>query len=79
MYGELVVKIGTRPSAPGKPIDTASDFAVRTIDITWARPAEEGGWPLLQFEIYVDDGADNWPSTPTITLIAGALDLDNLS
>ena len=33
----------------------------------------------MQFEIYVDDGAGYWPATPTIALVTGAIDLDNLS
>ena len=61
-YGELIIKIGLPPSRPGKPIDVASSFADQTIDIVWPRPETEGGWPILTFEVWIDDGAGNWPA-----------------
>jgi len=63
-YGELVLKVGLPPSKPGKPVITDASFAAQTIDISWLRPSEVGGWPILTFEVWVDDGAGTWPAVP---------------
>ena len=77
-YGELTLKIGLPPSEPGKPVSPTADYDAGTIDLTWTKPESVGGWPVLTFEIWVDDGAGTWPVTP-ISIDASTLDLDDLS
>ena len=77
-YGEIVLKIGLPPSTPGKPVSVTASYVDQTIDLTWFKPETNGGWPILTFEIWVDDGAGAWPVSP-ISLDATAMDLDNLS
>ena len=76
-YGELVLKIGLAASKPGKPVSAGADFASSTIDLVWQRPESHGGWPILTFEIWIDDGAGTWPTDP-VSLDVAALDLDDL-
>lgn len=77
-YGEIVLKIGLPPSTPGKPVSVAASYVDQTIDLTWLQSETNGGWPILTFEIWVDDGAGAWPGSP-ISLDATAMDLNNLS
>lgn len=76
-YASLILKIGTVPSEPGKPIDVATDNDAGTIDIVWQKPEVDGGWPVTFFEIWVDDGAGTWPDDP-ISVDTSPLDMDNL-
>ena len=75
-YGELILKIGLEASKPGKPVLADASFAGQTMDITWVRPEDEGGWPIQSFNLWVDDGAGQWPNAP-ISVDASTLDLDN--
>ena len=77
-YGELVLKIGLVPSKTGKPVSIGADYAAQTIDLTWVRPESNGGWSIETFEIWIDDGAGNWPANP-ISLSVAILDLDDLN
>lgn len=76
-YGELVLKIGLPPGKPGKPVSLGADFAAQTITLTWLKPESNGGWPILTFELWIDDGAGTWPADP-VSLDAAVLDLEDL-
>ena len=63
-YGERVVKIGLKPSQPGKPKVLNASFSAKTINLGWVKSDSDGGWPILTYEIWIDDGAGIFPSTP---------------
>ena len=76
-YGEIILKIGLTPSKPSKPVSTEADFSAGTIELIWEKPETNGGWSILTFEIWIDDGAGTWPDDP-ISLDIATLDLDDL-
>ena len=63
---DISVKIGVVPSKPGQPEYLYQEFTGGSITIGWKRPESEGGWPLVSYYIWVDDGAGNWPETPIV-------------
>lgn len=63
-YGQTVIKIGLAPSQPGKPKYLNASFSAKTIDLSWDNSESDGGWPILTYEIWIDDGAGTFPTTP---------------
>ena len=66
------LKIGVAPSKPGKPVFTRASFSDGTINISWGKCESEGGWPITEYQIWVDDGAGVWPVQP-ISVVASTL------
>jgi len=71
-YGELSLKVGLPPSAPGLPIFQSSSYDDGTITISFTQPENIGGWPVTAYLIWVDDGQGNWATNP-VSINASAL------
>ena len=37
--------------------------------LQWAAPESEGAWPVTSYDVWVDDGAGNWPSDALTVLV----------
>lgn len=61
---QIEVKIGLPPSKPYQPEYLYQEYTGGSITIGWYAPDTANGWPILSYEIWVDDGAGNWPVTP---------------
>jgi len=51
----------TAPSVPGNPIRTASTKL--SLTLSWTPPTSDGGCPLIQYRLYVNDGLTGQPTT----------------
>lgn len=47
--------------------------------ISWTAPISDGGWPILNYLIWVDDGNGVWPANPITVPIASFDSLDLLT
>jgi len=65
----LVIKIGVVPSKPGLPQYIVQEYESGSITITWAAPTSTGGWPILSYLIWTDNGDGIGLSSP-ITVLA---------
>jgi hypothetical protein len=41
-------------------------FTSGTITIEWTRPENEGGWPVIDYLIWVTDEEGVWPAEPVV-------------
>ena len=51
------------PSGIATPQYASSDRSTKEISISWDAPLDDGGCPILGFEVYVDDAATGIPTT----------------
>jgi hypothetical protein len=72
-WAEVEILIGLAPSKPYQPEYLYEEYTSGSITIGWYAPDTENGWPILTYQIWVDDGAGNWPVTP-IDALAGSFD-----
>lgn len=59
-----VVLIGTVPGKPSKPAYVSSSVALTNIKVSWTAPSYTGGSAITSYNLWIDDGAGNWPATP---------------
>ena len=72
-YASLVVEIGVVPSKPGQPEYLNELYSSGSMTLQWTAPESEGAWPVTSYDVWVDDGAGNWPSD-ALTVLVGDLE-----
>ena len=76
-YAQAVVKIGVVPSKPGQPENLFSLYESGKITIGWKAPANNGGWSITSYSVWVDDANGNWPIEPLIIPVNLLTSTDN--
>jgi hypothetical protein len=60
----LSVLVGTVPGQPSKPEYVSSSFTIPRITVKWRAPSYTGGNAITSYNLWIDDGAGNWPVIP---------------
>jgi len=64
LFGSAQILIGTVPAQPKKAEFVSSSLSGKSITVTWDEPTYTGGIPIIRYDLWIDDGANVWPSSP---------------
>lgn len=64
LFGSIKVLIATVPAQLKKPEFVTSSLTDLSITVTWDEPSYIGGIPVERYDLWIDDGADVFPSSP---------------
>ncbi len=53
-------------TVPGLPESLAATEVGGQVELTWGPPADDGGWPVIEFDIYRGDAPDNMSHIATV-------------
>jgi len=64
LFGSIQVLIATVPEKPKKTEFVTSSLTDNSITVTWDEPSYIGGIPIQRYDLWIDDGADNFGAAP---------------
>ena len=64
LFGSIKVLIATIPAQPKKPEFVTASLSGKTIKVTWDEPMYIGGIPMDRYDLWIDNGAGVWSTTP---------------
>lgn len=52
------------PAQPIKPVFVSSSVSGKSITVSWVEPSYTGGISIIRYDLWIDNGSGEWPSTP---------------